>query len=1010
MGVPSFFRWLVQRYPKIVSDANSDENHHGLEFDNLYLDMNGIIHPCFHPEDMLFPPTTFEDVFSNIYDYIDQLFNIVKPRKLLYMAIDGVAPRAKMNQQRARRFRTAKDNEAAEEVETKLRKNFEREGKKVLPREESELSDSNIITPGTEFMDLLSKKLQNYIKRRMTTDSRWSKIKVILSDANVPSEGEHKIMSFIRAQRSSEGYDPNTQHCLYGLDADLIMLALATHEVHFSILREDVLVHEEILNGVSELERSARKAESYSGKCRGWFKQVVDKSESVPKPASCHIEVVSASEKSDRCSEASKKLNRRLPVMKKPFQYLHIWLLREYLHIDLNISDPPENLNIDLERIIDDFIFICFFTGNDFLPHMPTLEIHEGAIDLLMYVYKKEMKNLGGYLVDTHLIEDKKGRYIKLKRVEKFILSVGEYEEKIFKKRLEIKERKLRRIQSELLNAQDTEDDGCIEANLWSSLGNTDNAFQDRKMSEIVDSTSGLDEKDISLTDYSEVLNNTKELMQELKDRIQHQSDTFRNGGLFSDKVKLGVQGWKKRYYEVKFSAKTDEVEQRRRSLVAKYTEGLCWVLKYYFSGVPSWTWFYPFHYGPFASDLKGLTQVNVKFQKGLPLKPFDQLLAVLPPKSCHALPEAYKRLMVDADSSILEFYPARFETDADGKRFMWQAICKLPFIQEDRLLVETKKAETELKDHEKERNAETADQLFIGSSSGLGEQISSVYKNCTSFMQNDYIKINDMLNDGLSGFMHLCEADQDVFCAFYKLPSDYVPKRLLAEGVNIPEESISEADIVKRELWHEYNGSAPNRALVNRNHVQKSSLKNKEPAVISKFAGTGWSVGRGKLNNSTTQRGPVPALKSYAHCVGNSSFPSSSTSTSASGLNWRPEKLSNTSASDNSWSRWQNTDKDSWQSSSTSNASPAWRQSQPFSCASPGQQVHGRGQYFKSSNSCASPQQQVHGRGQYFHKSSNSSASPRQQVHGRGQYVDKSSHSAWNTGSRYGRNNGERW
>ena len=48
--------------------------------------------------------------------------------------------------------------------------------------------------------------------------------------------------------------------------------------------------------------------------------KVVDKSESVPKPASCHIEVVSASEKSDRCSEASKKLNRRLPVMKKPFQ------------------------------------------------------------------------------------------------------------------------------------------------------------------------------------------------------------------------------------------------------------------------------------------------------------------------------------------------------------------------------------------------------------------------------------------------------------------------------------------------------------------------------------------------------------------------------------------------------------------------------------------------------------------------------------------------------------------
>ncbi|CAL9087083.1 unnamed protein product [Musa textilis] len=743
MGIPAFYRWLVDRYPLSVVQVreeapvvvngiqvpidSSRPNPNGVEFDNLYLDMNGIVHPCFHPEDRP-APKSYDEVYKAVFAYIDHLFSLVRPRKLLYMAIDGVAPRAKMNQQRARRFRAAKDRaDAAADVE-KLRDESESQLEKLCNSEEINKMDSNVITPGTEFMALLSSALRYYICLRINSDPGWRGIKVILSDASVPGEGEHKIASYIRSQRNLLGFDPNARHCLYGLDADLIMLALATHEIHFSILREDV--------------RVARRTERTS------------KFENKNKFSS------------KEGKEWNHEVNHEVP--RKKFQFLNIWVLRDYLQHDLKIFGSK--VKIDLERLIDDFVFICLFVGNDFLPHVPSLEISEGAIDLLMTVYKKEFAAMGGYLTNSF--------EVNLERVEHFLQIVGSHESAIFRKRIQLQ----REMNCHLRDAVEVEQK---TGSIWMKSFERSANFLSR-------------------------------------------SKPNSTASVLKGQVQQGEEEWKEEYYSEKFEVKSeDECQKLKRHAVKKYVEGICWVMHYYYQGVCSWQWFYPYHYAPFASDFLDLKDLEVQFKLGVPFKPFNQLMGVLPAASAHALPLPYRNLMTDPSSSIIDFYPADFELDMNGKRFSWQAVCKLPFVDESRLLSEVKRVEYTLTDDEKQRNNWSMDRLFVHFSHPLASKIRSFYRRKKDHPKLPKTKlkkrIDPKISSGMNGFIYI--SDKTMFSpeiyspvegmtlitknktifVYYKIPPIQTHISKIPSGVILPNKSISKKDVQPAPvLWHE--------------------------------------------------------------------------------------------------------------------------------------------------------------------------------------------------------------
>ena len=227
MGIFNFWGWFKHNFPGAIYKLSGTQNLKSIDIniDNLLIDMNGLFHPSTQkiyqygihkPKNKSIPPVIPNNklqvkVFEDICKNIENLVLLCNPKRVV-LAIDGPAPYAKIIQQRRRRFSTAINKE-----------------------EDDKVFDSNCITPGTKFMDYLSKYIDWFIRKKISEDPLWKDIEIVFSNEKVQGEGENKIISYIR----NHG-DKNENYIIHGLDADIIMLALGTELENIYVLRDDL--------------------------------------------------------------------------------------------------------------------------------------------------------------------------------------------------------------------------------------------------------------------------------------------------------------------------------------------------------------------------------------------------------------------------------------------------------------------------------------------------------------------------------------------------------------------------------------------------------------------------------------------------------------------------------------------------------------------------------------------------------------------------------------------------
>ena len=220
MGVPGFFAWINKKYSS--KGTVVDFKKSTMKVNELFLDANSIIYAVLKdvPPELTNKDEIEELIVKLTIEHILALYDLVSPSDMMMISIDGVAPCAKIIQQRNRRYLSTYQEGQLNEAKKKYG---------INSLNWSKLS----ITPGTIFMEKLHKSLVDFVAKF----NKNNKCKMLYTSYNDYGEGEHKIINYIK----SHPVETSKVRYIYGLDADLLFLTMSLPNTNIFLIRENIV-------------------------------------------------------------------------------------------------------------------------------------------------------------------------------------------------------------------------------------------------------------------------------------------------------------------------------------------------------------------------------------------------------------------------------------------------------------------------------------------------------------------------------------------------------------------------------------------------------------------------------------------------------------------------------------------------------------------------------------------------------------------------------------------------